>query len=99
VDAQFARGVVDEVRRLRAAGVPPDAHAFSGLVYRQVLEMLDGVRGEAETRELIVRENLRYARRQLMWFRADAAVRWLDGPGESAPVRGEAAAMVGEFLR
>ena len=40
VDAQFARGVVAEVRALIAAGVPATAHAFSGLVYRQVVEML-----------------------------------------------------------
>ena len=98
VDQQFARGVVDEVRRLIAAGVPRGAHAFSGLVYRQVIELLDGVRDEAATRELIVRENIRYARRQLVWFRAEADVRWLDGPGESAPLQREAEAMVREFL-
>ena len=40
VDAQFARGVVAEVEGLMAAGVPASAHAFSGLVYRQVVEML-----------------------------------------------------------
>ena len=83
VDDQFARGVVDEVRALLAAGVPATAHALSGLVYRQVLEMLRGVRGERETRALIVQENMRYARRQMIWFRKEAAVRWLDGAGET----------------
>jgi tRNA dimethylallyltransferase len=78
VDEQFARGVVDEVRRLMARGVPAAAHAFSGLVYRQVVEMLQGVRDEAETRQLIVRENMRYARRQLIWFRKEPNVQWLD---------------------
>jgi tRNA dimethylallyltransferase len=47
VDDQFSRGVVDEVTRLLAAGVPSTAHAFSGLVYRQIVEMLAGVRDEA----------------------------------------------------
>lgn len=82
VDAQFARGVVDEVRRLLDEGVPRSAHAFTGLVYRQVLEMLDGVRDETETRALIVRENRRYARRQLIWFRKEPNLHWLDMPGE-----------------
>ena len=76
VDQQFARGVVDEVRGLIAAGVPPTAHAFSGLVYRQIIEMLDGVRGEAETRALIVQENMRYARRQLTWFKHEPDIIW-----------------------
>ena len=36
----------------------------------------------AETRALIVRENRQYARRQLIWFRKEPRVIWLDGPGE-----------------
>jgi len=84
VDDQFARGIVDEVRGLLARGVPPDARPFGGLVYRQVMEMLRGVRGDAETRALIVQENRRYARRQLIWFRKEPNLRWFDGPGERA---------------
>jgi tRNA dimethylallyltransferase len=82
VDDQFARGIVDEVRSLLARGVPAEARPFGGLVYRQVMEMLRGVRGEAETRALIVQENRRYARRQLIWFRKEPNLMWFDGPGE-----------------
>ena len=83
VDDQFSRGVVDEVRALLARGVPRDARPFGGLVYRQVMEMLAGVRGEHETRALIVQENRRYARRQLIWFRKEPTLMWFDGPGET----------------
>ncbi len=82
VDQQFARGVVCEVEQLLAAGVPRSAHPFSGLVYRQILEMLDGVRDEPDTRALITRENRHYARRQLIWFRKEPTLKWLDGAGE-----------------
>jgi len=82
VDEQFARGIVDEVRGLLARGVPADARPFGGLVYRQIMEMLGGVRDEAATRALIVQENRRYARRQLIWFRKEPTLTWLDGPGE-----------------
>lgn len=82
VDEQFARGIVDEVRGLLARGIPPQARPFGGLVYRQVMEMLRGARGDAETRALIVQENRRYARRQLIWFRKEPNLRWFDGPGE-----------------
>jgi tRNA dimethylallyltransferase len=82
VDEQFASGVVDEVRRQLEAGVPETAHPFSGLVYRQILEYLHGVRSEAETRELIVRENRRYARRQLIWFRKEPNLQWIYAAGE-----------------
>jgi tRNA dimethylallyltransferase len=84
---QFARGVVDEVRALLARGVPETAHPFGGLVYRQVLEFLHGVRDEAETRALIVRENLRYARRQLIWFRKEPNLVWFQGTGEQPDTR------------
>ena len=82
VDEQFSRGIVEEVRGLLASGVPPDARPFGGLVYRQVMEMLRGERGEAATRALIVQENRRYARRQLIWFRKEPNLVWFDGPGE-----------------
>jgi tRNA dimethylallyltransferase len=94
VDEQFSRGIVEEVQRLLSAGVPPAARPFGGLVYRQVMEMLRGVRGEAETRALIVRENRRYARRQLIWFRKEPNLMWFDGPGE----RPEMVHHVGEAL-
>ena len=87
VDEQFSRGIVDEVRGLLARGISPDARPFGGLVYRQVMEMLNGVRGEAETRALIVQENRRYARRQLIWFRKEPNLRWFDGPGERDDIR------------
>jgi tRNA dimethylallyltransferase len=98
VDQQFARGVVDEVRTLLATGVPAGAHAFSGLVYRQVLELLHGVRDEPATRALIVQENMRYARRQLIWFRKDPTVRWMTGAGESPDTQTEALAVARSFL-
>ena len=87
VDEQFSRGIVDEVRGLLARGISPHVRPFGGLVYRQVMEMLNGVRGEAETRALIVQENRRYARRQLIWFRKEPNLRWFDGPGERDDTR------------
>ena len=82
VERQFARGLLDEIRGLLAADVPSDAGPFGGLVYRQALEHLAGVRDEAATRGLIARENRRYARRQLIWFRKEPNLQWLRGPGE-----------------
>ena len=38
-------------------------------------------------RDLIVRENRRYARRQLIWFRKEPNLMWFDGPGESPDVQ------------
>ena len=82
VDAQFARGIVDEVRALRLAGVPDTARPFAGYVYKRVLEIVRGERDEASARELIVRENRHYARRQLIWFRKEPNLVWIQRAGE-----------------
>ena len=84
VHAQFEQGLLDEIRGLLARGVPPTALPFTGLVYRQALEHLHGVRDEAATRELIILENRKYSRRQLIWFRKEPNLRWIHAPGERA---------------
>jgi tRNA dimethylallyltransferase len=87
VDAQFQAGLLDEVRGLLAGGVPDNARPFGGLVYRQVMDYLRGVRDLQATRDLIVQENRRYARRQLIWFRKEPNLIWFEGPGESPEVQ------------
>ena len=82
VDAQFEGGLLDEIRGLLASGIPETAHPFSGLVYRQALEHLHGERDEPATRALIVQENRKYARRQLIWFTKEPNLLWFYGAGE-----------------
>jgi tRNA dimethylallyltransferase len=94
VDAQFAQGLLGEMRALLARGVPETALPFTGLVYRQALEHLRGVRDEAATRELIVRENRKYSRRQLIWFRKEPNLRWIHAAGERAETQDEVARLL-----
>jgi len=96
VDQQFEAGLLEEMRRNLAAGVPRTARPFTGLVYRQALEHLDGVRGADETRALIVQENRRYARRQLIWFRKEPNLMWFQGPGESLDTQARVFAWLAE---
>ena len=94
VDAQFDAGLLDEIRGLLAGGVPRAARPFGGLVYRQAMEHLQGLRDEAATRALIAQENRRYARRQLIWFRKEPNLVWFDGPGTHAEVQDSVIAML-----
>jgi tRNA dimethylallyltransferase len=99
VDEQFARGLLDEIRTLLALGIPEQARPFGGLVYRQALEHLHGVRDEAATRALIAQENRRYARRQLIWFRKEPNLVWFDGPGESAATIAGVTSLIAQRLQ
>jgi tRNA dimethylallyltransferase len=99
VDEQFQRGLLAEIRRLIAGGVPETARPFGGLVYRQALEHQHGVRDEPSTRLLIAQENRRYARRQLIWFRKEPNLRWFNGPGESSATIAEVTRVLDESVR
>ena len=91
VDAQFEKGLLDEIRTILDSGIPETAHPFTGLVYRQALEHLHGVRDEGATRELIVRENRKYSRRQLIWFRKEPNLQWIHAAGEREETQEEVA--------
>jgi len=99
VDEQFGRGLLDEIRALLLRGVPETARPFGGLVYRQAMEHLRGVRDEPSTRALIAQENRRYARRQLIWFRKEPNLGWFDGPGESAATIDSVYRLIAERLQ
>ena len=99
MDEQFDRGLLDEIRGLLASGVPQTARPFGGLVYRQAIEYLHGVRDEAATRALIAQENRRYARRQLIWFRKEPNLQWFDGPGDAPHVIAAVQRLLDERLK
>jgi tRNA dimethylallyltransferase len=99
VDDQFERGLLGEIRAVLSAGVSETARPFGGLVYRQALEHLHGIRDEASTRALITQENRQYARRQLIWFRKEPNLIWLDGPGESPATIAAATRLLQENVR
>jgi tRNA dimethylallyltransferase len=98
VGEQFERGLLDEIRTLLLRGIPETARPFGGLVYRQALEHLHGVRDLVATHSLIAQENRHYARRQLIWFRKEPNLIWLDGPGESSATIAAARALLDDRL-
>jgi len=69
VDHMLAAGLVDEVRRVLAAGVAPDAPGLDGVGYRQVVAVLRGERPAAGLRAAIITATRQYAKRQETWFR------------------------------
>jgi tRNA dimethylallyltransferase len=91
VEAQFEQGLLDEIREILRSGILETAHPFTGLVYRQALEHLHGVRDEAATRDLIVRENRKYSRRQLIWFRKEPNLQWIHAAGDHEETQEEVA--------
>jgi tRNA dimethylallyltransferase len=69
VEAMLTAGFVEEVQRVLAAGVAPDAPGLDGVGYREVVSMLRGQLPEPALRDAILVSTRRYAKRQDTWFR------------------------------
>ena len=65
----FASGLVEEVRRIMASGVPVDAHALKAIGYRQVVELLEGECDLETAIDNTKRSSRKFAKRQLTWLR------------------------------
>ena len=77
VDAMWAAGFVDEVRRLERDGLRRGRTASRALGYAQVLRAFAGESTQDEAKAATVRATTRFARRQDSWFRKDPRISWL----------------------
>jgi tRNA dimethylallyltransferase len=90
VDQMFARGLVDETRRLLERGLAHNPTALQAIGYRQVVEHLRGERSLAETIELVKIRTRQFAKRQMTWFRGQMQLTWATvAANESAAVAAE----------
>lgn len=69
VEAMFAGGLVDEVRRLLALPKPLSREAGQALGYREVIEHLAGKIRLEEAIAAVKTHSRQFAKRQLTWFR------------------------------
>ena len=75
----FASGLVEEVQRVLASGVPVDAHALKAIGYRQVVELLEGRCDLQSAIDDTKRSSRKFAKRQLTWLRGfeKGALHWV----------------------
>jgi tRNA dimethylallyltransferase len=84
VDAMLEAGLVAEVAGLMRRGYGDDAPGMRAVGYRQLAAALRGAYDLTEASRLIKRDTRRYAKRQMTWFAADPAVRWVDVGADAA---------------
>jgi tRNA dimethylallyltransferase len=88
-ERHFAAGLVGEVEKLLAEGVPESSNALGAHGYRRVCEFLRGERTLASAIEKTKQDVRNYAKRQLTWFRREPDAIWLNGFGDSPEVEAE----------
>jgi tRNA dimethylallyltransferase len=69
VTAMLRDGLVEEVRRLRAAGLEQNPSAARAIGYREVLAVLDGTLPSAQLAEEIAKNTRALVKKQRTWFR------------------------------
>ena len=77
VHQMWDAGLLEEVRRLDAAGLREGRTAAKALGYSQALAHLDGLLSAQQAIEDTITSTCRFARRQESWFRPDPRIHWL----------------------
>jgi tRNA dimethylallyltransferase len=71
-------GLLEEVQRLLGYGYAPALPALQGIGYRQFVDVALGRLDGSTALELMQRETVRYAKRQVTWFAREPDVMWMD---------------------
>jgi tRNA dimethylallyltransferase len=90
VDRMLTEGLLDEVRRLLAAGFSPGLSAMHGIGYRHLAPVVEGRGALAAAVQTMKRDTRRYAKRQWTWFAREPDVTWVQmEPGAIAAALAE----------
>ena len=77
VDRMLEMGLLDEIRRLIASGVPPKCTAMQAIGYKEFIDCLDGNCTLDAAVAAVKQASRHYAKRQLTWFRRNSSIHWL----------------------
>jgi tRNA dimethylallyltransferase len=69
-------GLLDEVRGLLDRGYGPELRPLQAIGYREAVAVVRGELSRAEAERAIVTATMRFAKRQMTWFRHQADVTW-----------------------
>ena len=76
VDAMFAAGAIDDVKRLLQLKLSLTAGKIIGI--KEIKSYLDGEASLEEAKEAIANNTRHYAKRQMTWFKKDKRIEWID---------------------
>ena len=84
VDQMLADGFLGEVQHLLDAGYAAELKPMQALGYRHLAAFLRGDCDWNTAVETMKQDTRRFAKRQMIWFRGDPRVQWLDADGRDA---------------
>ena len=96
--AMIAAGWLDEIERLLAANIAPDAKVFDFIGYREMLAVVRKELTIEQARATIQQATRNYAKRQMTWFRKDTSTTWFSGTGDDLSLQQNVTAWLAEQL-
>ena len=78
VDKRIKDGVEAEIKKLISSGISWDSQSMTSLGYRQWRDYFEKKVTKEEVINNWKKEELRYAKRQLAWFKKDVRINWFD---------------------
>jgi tRNA dimethylallyltransferase len=94
----FDRGLVEETTQL-VESYGFDCRPLTSLGYLQAMQVLRGEMTRDQAVPATAQGHRNYAKRQLTWFRKDAAIHWLPGFGNDPATQDEALTLVEKHLK
>lgn len=85
--AMVAAGLAAEVERLLQRGYDESLPAMHGIGYRDFVRVVRGKTREEDALRAMQRDTVRYAKRQMTWFRREPGIEWIDIEREGGPER------------
>jgi tRNA dimethylallyltransferase len=78
IQSMLNQGLIEEVRGLLQEGYPTDLSAMQSVGYREAVACAMGEIDLETAEAMIVQSTVKFAKRQMTWFRADKEIHWID---------------------
>ncbi len=95
LDKRLRQGMIKEVKRVLSRGVSRKRLHNLGLEYRWASQYLNREMGYKEMKEGLLRNIVKYSKRQMTWFKRNKEIHWVSPP---AGGRKEAEKLIRKFL-
>lgn len=84
INAMIKQGLVAETKKLLQQKISKKRIREFGFEYAAALDAVAGHISRAELKQRIIRDTLRYAKRQMRWWKQNPAIRWIQNSREAA---------------
>lgn len=74
----FKNGIIEETKQLLSKGYNENIPAFSSIGYKWILKLIKNEIDIDTAKQNIVKDTMAYIKRQLIWFKKDKKIQWID---------------------